>query len=92
MRIGSTLAVQLRFQCFRELTADGEALPGQAPLQQVERGVELTTVKASRSMSLRAVPMRVDLVHQPLEARQTGRVGYAGAAEKHHTAFLVRLQ
>ena len=39
--VGGALAAQLRLQRLRQGLADGQALPGQTPLQQVQRGVEL---------------------------------------------------
>ena len=93
LRIGGTLAAQLGLQCLRQRATDGQALPRQAPLQQVERGVELPAVEglALDVRECRAV-QPVDLLHQPLEARQASGVGNARAAEEHHAALLVRLQ
>jgi hypothetical protein len=68
-------------------------LPGQAPFQQIERGIELIAfVGILLNGRTRCADALVNLIHQSLKTRQAGGIGNACAAEKHHAAFFVRLQ
>ena len=62
-------------------------------IQQIQRGVKLPPVErlAFDVRERRAVQL-VDLLHQPLKARQAGGIGNTCAAEKHYSPLLVCLQ
>ena len=93
MGVGGAFAAELRQQRFGQGLADRQSLPGQAPLQQVQRGVELVAFVGFLFDGIGCgADEGVDRVHQTFEPRQPSRVGNARAAEERDAAFLVRLQ
>ena len=95
LRISGTFATEFRLQGLRKCATDGQTLPRQASLQQIKGGIKLPTLEGLM-LNLRIrkyCPVQsVDLLHQLLEARQPCGIGNTRPTEKHHAAFLVRLQ
>lgn len=93
MRIDGALAAELRFQRLRQLAPDSQPLARKATLKQIKCSVELLALEGLLLNVRRYRPVQpVNLLHQPLEARQARGIRDARTTEKYHAAFLVRLQ
>lgn len=91
--VSGALAAPLGLKDLRERLAHGNTLPWQPPLQQIQRGIELSArVGLLFDGRTGRAHAPINFVHQSLESRQPCGVGNACTTEKHHTTLFVRLQ